>query len=117
LFALCGHQSKKSFNRWYALGTGLWFYICWNIATFAGIVAGKFIPNLDTIGLDFAVAATFIAIVIPTVKKLSVLITVFVAMTLSVVLQYFDIDGGLMIASLIAMFCGYSIDTIKRSDA
>ncbi len=117
LFALCGHQSKKSFNRWYALGTGLWFYICWNIATFAGIVAGKFIPNLDTIGLDFAVAATFIAIVIPTIKKLSVLVTVFVAMILSVVLQYFDIDGGLMIASLIAMFCGYSIDTIKRNDA
>ncbi|WP_064608029.1 AzlC family ABC transporter permease [Photobacterium sp. J15] len=110
LFAVCGHHSPKTFNRWYALGAGLWFYICWNLASFAGIVAGKFIPNLDSLGLDFAIAATFIAIVIPTIKNIAVLISILVAMVLSVTLQAFEVEGGLMIASLAAMIAGYSYD-------
>ncbi|GAB3532886.1 AzlC family ABC transporter permease [Photobacterium alginatilyticum] len=110
LFALCGHQSPKIFNRWYALGAGLWFYICWNLATLAGIVAGKFIPNLDSLGLDFAIAATFIALVVPTVKNASVLVSVVVALILSVVLQAYNVEGGLMLASLAAMIAGYSYD-------
>ncbi|MCW8329866.1 AzlC family ABC transporter permease [Photobacterium sp. SDRW27] len=116
LFAICGHQSSERFNRWYALGAGLWFYICWNLATFAGIVAGKFIPNLDTLGLDFAIAATFIAIVIPTVKSASVLISVIIAMVLSVVLQAYNIEGGLMLASFAAMAAGYSYDKYFTSN-
>ncbi|MFM2479984.1 AzlC family ABC transporter permease [Celerinatantimonas sp. YJH-8] len=107
LFAILGHQSVKTFNRWYALGAGLSFYLCWNLATFVGIVAGKFIPNLDSLGLDFAIAATFIAIVVPTIKNKAILMSVLVALVLSVVLQAFHIDGGLMIASLVAMFVGY----------
>ncbi|QUJ70557.1 AzlC family ABC transporter permease (plasmid) [Photobacterium sp. GJ3] len=112
LFALCGNQSPKRFQPWYALGAGLWFYISWNLATLAGIFAGKFIPNLDELGLDFAIAATFIAIVIPTIQRWSVLMTVLVAVLASVVAAAMEIEGGLMIASLLAMLCGYSIERI-----
>ncbi|WP_304414214.1 AzlC family ABC transporter permease [Photobacterium atrarenae] len=108
LFALCGHQSPKQFNRWYALGAGLWFYLCWNLASFAGIVAGKFIPNLDSLGLDFAIAATFIALVVPAIKNISVLVSVVVAMIASVLCQAYQVEGGLMLASLSAMVAGYS---------
>ena len=117
LFAICGHQTQKQFNRWYALGTGLWFYLSWNLSTLTGIVAGQYIPNLDKLGLDFAIAATFIAIVIPTIKRLSVLISVVVAMVLSVLFQWYDIDGGLMLASITAMVCGYTVEKIKGDQA
>lgn len=112
LFAVCGHIHPRQFNRWYALGAGLWFYLCWNLASFAGIVAGKFIPNLDSLGLDFAIAATFIAIIVPTVKNSSVLITIITAMILSVVLQMCSVDGGLMLASLAAMLAGYASEKL-----
>lgn len=112
LFAVCGHQSPKVFDRWYALGAGLWFYICWNISSFIGIIGGKFIPNLDSLGLDFAIAATFIAIVIPTIKSMSVFISVIVAILLSVTLQVFNIDGSLIIASLGAMVSGYGYERL-----
>ncbi|MEJ2764754.1 AzlC family ABC transporter permease [Photobacterium sp. MCCC 1A19761] len=115
LFALCGHQSPKQFNRWYALGAGLWFYLCWNLASFAGIVAGKFIPNLDTLGLDFAIAATFIALVVPAIKNTSVLVSVMVAMIASVLCQAYQIEGGLMLASLSAMVAGYGYDRFRKS--
>ncbi|MEL6114087.1 AzlC family ABC transporter permease [Photobacterium sp. SP02] len=107
LFALCGNQSPQRFQPWYALGAGLWFYISWNIATLAGIFAGKFIPNLDSLGLDFAIAATFIAIVVPSIQRWPVLITVLIALVMSVLMAALDIEGGLMIASLTAMLGGY----------
>lgn len=107
LFALCGNQSPQRFQPWYALGAGLWFYISWNIATLAGIFAGKFIPNLDSLGLDFAIAATFIAIVIPGIQRWPVLIAVVIAMVMSVFMAALEIEGGLMIASLAAMAGGY----------
>ncbi|WP_046221101.1 AzlC family ABC transporter permease [Photobacterium halotolerans] len=107
LFALCGNQSPERFQPWYALGAGLWFYISWNIATLAGIFAGKFIPNLDSLGLDFAIAATFIAIVMPGIQRWPVLIAVVIAMVMSVFMAALEIEGGLMIASLAAMVGGY----------
>lgn len=111
LFAICSHHSPKQFNRWYAFGAGIWFYLCWNLATLTGILAGKYIPALDQLGLEFAIASTFIAIVVPTVVRLSVLVTVVVALVLSVLLQYWGVDGGLMLASIGAMACGYLTET------
>ncbi|MGF1699442.1 AzlC family ABC transporter permease [Photobacterium makurazakiensis] len=107
LFAICGQQSKKQFNRWYALGAGLSFYLAWNAATLLGIVAGSYIPTLNELGLEFAVAATFIALVIPHVVSFPVVAAVMVAMGLSISLNFFDIDGSLMIASLGGMLAGY----------
>lgn len=113
LFAVCGHQSKKQFNRWYALGAGLSFYFFWNAATFGGIVAGRYIPSLNEFGLEFAVAAMFIAIVIPTIKSIPVLITVLSTIAVSVLLNYFSVEGSLMIASIIGMSLGYLTETIR----
>ncbi len=110
LFAICGQQSKKQFNRWYALGAGLSFYLAWNAATLVGIVAGSYIPALNELGLEFAVAATFIALVVPHVLSLPVLGAVLVALGLSISLNYFHVEGALMIASLGGMVAGYGIE-------
>ncbi|KHD26319.1 branched-chain amino acid ABC transporter permease [Vibrio caribbeanicus] len=113
LFAICGQQSDKQFNRWYALGAGLSFYLCWNLATLVGIVAGSYIPAMNELGLEFAVAATFIAIVIPNVKNAPILIAVLVSLTLSVLCSYLNIESGLMIASIGGMLAGYASETLK----
>ncbi len=114
LFAVCSHQTRKEFNFWFAFGAGFSFYLIWQIASLSGILLGQAIPNLDELGLDFAVAATFIAIVIPTVKKLSVLITVIMALVLSVFLSIQAVEGGIIIASLIAMSVGYLISILRK---
>ncbi|ELP6755928.1 AzlC family ABC transporter permease [Vibrio vulnificus] len=107
LFALVGHQPDKQFDRWYALGGGLSFYLFWNAATFGGILAGQFLPQLNDLGLEFAVAATFIAIVVPSIKSIAVLVCVVTALIFSVVLHFLKIEGALMIASIGAMSAGY----------
>jgi len=114
LFAVCSHQTRKEFNFWYAFGAGFSFYLIWQLASLTGIVLGQTIPDLDQYGLDFAVAATFIAIVLPTIKKLSVLVTVVVALLLSVILSVEGIEGGIIIASLVAMSLGYLISIVRK---
>lgn len=113
LFAICGNQSEKQFKPWYALGAGLSFYLFWNLATMVGIIAGKLIPGLNEWGLEFAIAATFIAIVIPTIKNFAILSSVVAALILSVTLAYFNVEGGLIIASIGAMAVGYITETLQ----
>ncbi|MCL1066038.1 AzlC family ABC transporter permease [Shewanella olleyana] len=117
LFAIANHshnnsnnnaakQKQHKFDRWYALGGGLTFYLGWNMATFMGIIAGQSIDNLNELGLDFAIAATFIALVVPTVKKPSILVCVLVSLTLAVICAIFSIQAGLLIASISGMVAG-----------
>ena len=112
LFAICSSQLDKNFNRWYAFGAGGSFYIIWNIASFVGIVAGSQIPSLNEIGLDFAVAATFIALVVPQIKSLSVLTSVAVSLLASVFLSLNSIEGGLMFASISGIVSGYLCEVL-----
>jgi 4-azaleucine resistance transporter AzlC len=107
LFALCGHQNDKKFDRWYALGGGLSFYLIWNAATLTGILAGNYLPWLNEIGLDFAVAATFIAIIIPTIKTWPIFIAVVMGLLLSTLFTHLNVPGSLIFASLGAMISGY----------
>ncbi|MEZ9472951.1 AzlC family ABC transporter permease [Vibrio lentus] len=103
LFAICSGQSQQEFNRWYAAGVGGGFYLVWNIASFVGIVAGSQIPSLNEIGLDFAVAATFIALVFPLIRTWPVVVCVVVSLIASVALSVNNVEGGLMIAAIAAI--------------
>ncbi len=117
LFALIGHQDERQFNRWYAFGAAFSFYLIWNLATLAGILLGSTVPWLKEIGLEFAIAATFIAIIIPTIKSLPVLISVVTGLVLSVVLTMYQVESYLIIASICAMLAGYISETVLPGKA
>jgi 4-azaleucine resistance transporter AzlC len=106
LFALTGDHGPARFNRWYALGAGLAFYLCWFFATLLGILAASNVSDLDRYGLDFSIAATFIAIVVPLVRNLPVLACVLTALVLSIGLHYYQVPGALIITTVVAMLVG-----------
>jgi len=109
MFAItCAHIVKnKRFSPVYALSSGITFYVIWNISTFAGIVAGQHIPNLEHLGLEFAIAATFIAIVIPLIKNRSTLVSVVTSGLSAIILSVFMEEYALIAATFIGMICGY----------
>jgi 4-azaleucine resistance transporter AzlC len=109
MFAVtCAYIVKNErFSPVYALSSGITFYIIWNISTFAGIVAGQHIPNLEHFGLEFAIAATFIAIVIPSIKNKSTLVSVISSGLSAIILSIFMKEYALIIATFIGMLCGY----------
>lgn len=114
VFALCNHQTGPKFDRYHVLGVGLGFYLVWNAATFVGILLGSSVPNLTDYGLEFAVAATFIAIVVPMIMTLPQIVCVSVASIMSVLLAANDVSGSIIISSVLAMFCGYKAEKRLR---
>ncbi len=107
-------REDQPFNRWYALGAGLSFYIAWNLSTLIGIIAGSAIPDLTQIGLDFAVVATFIAILVPMVKSSSILTCVIVSTAVSVFCATQNMQSGLLLAIAAGMLAGYTTYTARR---
>lgn len=109
LFALSSHS--KSFigqlRLIYALIAGGSFYVFWLLWNITGVIAGSYLPDLTALGLDFAIAVTFIALVVPTIINLPILVTVIVAAVLSVAFKLMQFELDLVAAALIAMFCGY----------
>lgn len=119
MFALVMAYQKKfaSFSPHYALASGFTFYLFWNIATLVGIIAGSQIENLTELGLDFAIAAMFIAMVLPHIESLASVICIVVSGVMSLLFIAMDIQNGLLYAGLIGMTCGYLVDQPKAKPA
>ena len=115
LFAVCGMQRDEDFNLWFALGAGLSFYVAWNLSTIGGILLASQVPELSEYGLEFAIAAIFIAMVAPGVKTWAAATAVGVALLLSVVFSLFEIPAAIVLASLVAMTCAYFVDRVERA--
>lgn len=107
LFALVSHHDPRQFDRWYALGVGLTFYLLWNAFTCAGIILGSNIPGLANLGLDFSIAATFIALIVPNVRSLPTVICVAVSLVCSVVLNHLHVEAALILSGLAGMGAGF----------
>ncbi|RKP52763.1 AzlC family ABC transporter permease [Trinickia fusca] len=59
------HSPPGEIGPHYFLGSGIAMYLNWLLWTAVGLVFGAAFPRLQSLGLDFAMVATFIAIVVP----------------------------------------------------
>jgi predicted branched-subunit amino acid permease len=60
-------DSSSALNKhWFYLGAGLTLWASWQISSAIGVFVGQLIP--DNWSLDFTLALTFIAIVVPNLK-------------------------------------------------
>lgn len=112
LFALSGNSKAfvGKLRLIYALIAGGSFYFSWLLWNIVGVIAGSYLPDLTNLGLDFAIAVTFIALVIPTVVTLPIFVTVVVAGGLSVIFKLMQLEVDLVAAAVLAMYCGYSTE-------
>jgi len=111
MFAVSQAHTHKTgqFSALYALVSGYCFYVVWNLATLAGIVAGDLIENLDSLGLDFAIAATFIAMTFGELRRFPILIAILVSGCLSVALKAYFTDSYIIIAALTGMVAAFCV--------
>lgn len=106
LFALINPTTHPKFDRWYTLGVGLFFYVGWNIATYMGIILSEYIESPSELGLDFTIAATFIAMVVPSIKDYSLLVCALVSTVVAVLCELHQLSYGILVAAPIGMFVG-----------
>ncbi len=106
-FALVSPFDRHTFNRWYALGVGLCMYVGWNVFTLLGVIVGKSIPGLDQLGLEFSIAATFIALITPVVRTIATVVCVAVSLISVVMFSYWQWESAIVLAGLAGMTAGY----------
>lgn len=114
-FALASQQDQRQFNRWYALGVGLTFYVAWNLFTLAGIVLGKAIPGIEHLGLDFSIAATFIALITPLVRSVPTVVCVATALFCSIVFSHWHWESALVLSGLAGMGAGFACKKLMET--
>lgn len=109
MFAVVTAYQEKygKFIYRYAIISGATFYAVWNIATLVGILSAKSISNIDELGLDFAIAAIFIAMTVPRIKGFPLLMAAGISGALAVWFELIHFKHGLMVAGLIGMAVGY----------
>lgn len=110
-FQTNGYSPHK---RWFYLGSALTMYTLWQIATWVGIWAGSSISNPASWGLDFALPATFIVMLLPQIRSRGVVACVVTAATLSVVLHGLPYQSGLIVSVLTGAVVGAIVDQRSR---
>ncbi|GAB3626964.1 branched-chain amino acid ABC transporter permease [Pandoraea terrae] len=106
------------FGHWYFLGSCISMYSNWQFWTLLGLIFGAAFPRLQTLGLDFAMVATFIAIIVPQLRRMPWLVASVVAGACAYGLRGLPYKLGLLTAVLAGIAAGMAVRHLPgRHDA
>ncbi len=107
--------SKSPPSRYYMLGVGLSLYLIWALSSIVGGFLGSLVGDPQAWGLDFALPATFIVLVVPMLRKWQDLAVCLSAGLLSVA-AFIWLPGRWYVtfASLVAVAFGYVLVELCR---
>ena len=103
------HEGNSTGNKhWFFLGAGLTLWGIWQLSTAIGIFLGASIPA--SWSLDFTLALTFIALVVPALKDRASFGAALSAGVIAVLAFALPLKIGLLVASLTGILVGYWIE-------
>ena len=100
------------YKHWYQLGSMVFMYVNWNLCTLLGIAAGRLLQGIGGWGLDFAMVAAFIGMLIPYLKDKPGYCAVLVSGLSALALNGLPHKLGLIAASLLGMATGAWVETL-----
>lgn len=107
--AYYGKHPDTPLGRWYFLGSGLGMYLNWQFWTLVGLLFGTAFPQLQSLGLDYAMVATFIAIVVPQLNRMPQFGAALAAGASAWLLRGLPYKLGLMCAVLAGVAAGMAL--------
>ncbi|MBX2839782.1 MAG: AzlC family ABC transporter permease [Gammaproteobacteria bacterium] len=102
-------------KHWYYLGSALCMYFTWNICTLIGAFTGNAFEGIKDLGLEFAMVATFIGIVVPLLKTLPMLVCALVSAVVSLAFHELPHQLGLILGSLVGIAAGVTAARLSKS--
>jgi len=90
--------------HWYTFGAGLTLWVSWQISTAVGVLLGAQVP--ESWALDFTLALTFIALVIPTLRDRPAIIAAVSAGVIALAAHGLPYNLGLIAAVLAGIITG-----------
>lgn len=91
-------------GHWYFLGAGVTLWSAWQASTAAGVFLGSRIP--PSWGLDFTLALTFIAIVVPLVADRAMLVCAVAAALAALLFAFLPMKLGILAACIVGISAG-----------
>lgn len=76
--------ARHGYSERHQLGASAALFVAWNTATVAGVLVGEYIPDPLAWGLDFALPATFLAMLVPRLDSRTSLTVCLVAAVVAV---------------------------------
>jgi 4-azaleucine resistance transporter AzlC len=109
-FAVVQHRYTRNdsspFKHWYQLGSSLAMYGNWLLWTLVGVLVGRAVAGVGSLGLEFAMAATFIGIVVPLLRNRPMLASALAAAAVALAARGLPYKLGLMLAALAGVAVG-----------
>lgn len=102
-------------GQWYHAGVALALYLSWVSSSLVGALFGQSVPNLAGWGLDFAMLATFIGIVVPALRNQPQIAAALVAGAVALLCHTWPYKLGLMAAALSGIAVGVWLERRKPS--
>lgn len=112
-----GTAQQQRYAHWYFLGSGLAMYVNWQCWTLVGLLFGTLFPQLQGLGLDYAMVATFIAIIVPQLNRWPQFCAALAAGAFAYILQGLPYKLGLLAAVCIGVLVGMSLSRQARRGA
>jgi 4-azaleucine resistance transporter AzlC len=104
-------EGVTPYGHWYLFGAGLALWTSWQISTAVGIFLGAQVPAAW--GLDFTLALTFIALVVPALKDRAGVVTAVVASLAALLFFGLPYKLGLIASALVAIAAGMWVEERK----
>ena len=100
-------------KHWFFLGSGLALWSTWQVSTAVGIFVGAQVPA--SWSLDFTLALTFIALVVPALKDRAGWVAALVGGTVAVLAAGLPFKLGLILAALTGILAGLGAERYATS--
>ncbi len=104
---------NAALGHWYFLGSGLAMYGNWQCWTLVGLSFGAVFPQLQTLGLDFAMVVTFIAIVVPQLVRMPHCAAAVAAGSVAYAFKDLPFKLGLMAAVVVGVGVGLGATRLR----
>ncbi len=99
------------FSHWFLLGAGFSLWFIWQASTALGIFIGAEMP--EDWPLDFALPLTFIAMIVPILKKQPMIAAALSAGVVALLAYHLPFKLGLILAALIGIAVGTGLEVRK----
>lgn len=106
-------RDKPAHKHWYYLGSAMAMYGNWQLCTLLGILAGGQLKQMADWGLEFAMVATFIGIIVPMIISRAMLLCALVAGTVALITINLPHRLGLIAAAFAGIAAGLLADKIS----
>lgn len=103
-------EGVNPFSHWFLLGAGFSLWFTWQVSTALGIFLGTEMP--EDIPLEFALPLTFIAMVVPILKKRPMVAAAISAGITALLAYHLPFKLGLILAALVGIAVGTALESI-----